>query len=607
MEARLVVLSGEDKGFTLPFHPGCSVTIGRDRGCTLVLRDEYCSRKHAEIVPQADKWLIRDLESKCGTYVNGIKVDSTVLEDGQEIRVGKVHLRFTTNPISDDPITPVSGDSSHTPPPKPADTLDDTALEADDLSSLCKFMTKAVDEGDAWQLVRDALEMTKSHTKADVVGFLGLNDTGGLVSRLVLPAATSVNYQLSRNLTQRAERDRQPVWLQKDFGDSGIKSLMSYCDAICVPLLAGETILGTLHVYRKTGPFSDREYKFCRALGGHLASTLKLLRKTEYLDQENQRLQALAPEADQLVGESLAIERLRQLIKRVLERIGSHPCTVLIRGESGVGKELVARQLHRHRQGQFLPVNCATITPGIGSRELFGHRKGGFTSATEDRPGFFQSADDGTLFLDEIGDLSPECQTMLLRVLDDSTIQRVGDPEPMGVNVRVIAATNRDLEENIRAGKFRPDLYHRLSVLEIRVPPLREHTEDIPALVDYYLDKFARLYQRDVTLSPAARDRLARHQWPGNVRELRNTLERAVLTAPNESIDAADISFGNDRSTHVPPSWRLQDLERWAIERALHQTHHRVAEAAALLGIARATLYAKIKEYGIHVDRAPGE
>jgi two-component system, NtrC family, response regulator HydG len=319
------------------------------------------------------------------------------------------------------------------------------------------------------------------------------------------------------------------------------------------------------------------------------------------LAEENRALRMeLADSRDLLVGESTGMRRVRDLI----ERVAPSDSTVLVLGESGTGKELVARAVHRQspRRGKpFVTVDCGSLAESVCESELFGHVKGAFTGATNNRAGRFELADGGTVFLDEIGNVVPAIQAKLLRVLQEREIARVGSSEAVAVDVRIIAATNQDLEAARRAGSFREDLYYRLSVVQIAVPPLRARLGDIPLLADCLIRRLAdRRNLAPRPLSPEGLDVLMRHTWPGNVRELENVLERALLLAEGAEIGARDLEPVDRRvSAAARPDdddLSLATMERLQIRRALDAAGGRVGEAAALLGIDRKTLRRKIHD-----------
>jgi DNA-binding NtrC family response regulator len=302
-----------------------------------------------------------------------------------------------------------------------------------------------------------------------------------------------------------------------------------------------------------------------------------------------------------LIGTSIKMQEVYDLIRKVSQQ----SCPVLILGESGTGKELVARSIHNlgpRRKKPMAPVDCSALVPTLIESELFGHAKGAFTGADRSARGLFEGANEGTLFLDEIGELSVDMQVKLLRVLQEKEIRPVGSTERIPINVRVLAATNRDLEAAVRDRTFRQDLYFRLNVVMIKVPPLRQRKTDIPILVDHFLEKFSDAQEPVQSISDAALRRLMSHDWPGNVRELENTIERAVALAtgpvlqgydvlPNFDYEAAARLLGNNE---LMP---LDELERRAIFLTLRETGGDRQAAARFLGIGKTTLYRKLEQY----------
>ncbi len=294
-------------------------------------------------------------------------------------------------------------------------------------------------------------------------------------------------------------------------------------------------------------------------------------------------------------------------IFRLIEQVAGLRSTVLIQGESGTGKELVARAIHYSGDRStkpFITVSCGALTETLLESELFGHEKGSFTGATARRKGKFELAEGGTLFLDEIGDIPPKLQVDLLRVLQERSFYRVGGTEEVHVDVRIIAATNRDLRAAVEQGAFREDLYYRLNVINISIPPLRQRREDIPLLADFLLDRLAHELGREIDgLTEGALRLLMNYDWPGNVRELENALERALVTCQQRTLDQQDFAFllRDERRIgwSVPPNMSLQELERLAIASALERTRGNIKASAQLLGIDRSTLYEKIRRYGL--------
>ncbi|MEX1232797.1 MAG: sigma-54 dependent transcriptional regulator, partial [Planctomycetaceae bacterium] len=313
----------------------------------------------------------------------------------------------------------------------------------------------------------------------------------------------------------------------------------------------------------------------------------------------------------ELVGDSPEINQLKQNIFRVAPT----DAMVLIRGESGVGKELVARAMHfasNRQKGLFVCMNCAALSESLLESELFGHEKGSFTGATGRKIGKFEQADKGTLFLDEVGEMSLAIQAKFLRVLEGHPFERVGGSTPIKVDVRVVAATNRDLEQAVEEGKFRKDLYFRLHVVEIAVPPLREHKTDIPRLVRYFVERFAKKSGQVIRgISDKAMEMLSAYDWPGNIRELQNAVERAVVLCSSDIIQVSDIhlsTLGSSDPASVPGvaspgGYReapLDVIEQEHILTTLQLTNGNKTRAAQILGIERSTLDRKLKRYEQH-------
>jgi two-component system response regulator HydG len=327
----------------------------------------------------------------------------------------------------------------------------------------------------------------------------------------------------------------------------------------------------------------------------------RLLRRTEQLSEQLQERFGF----EGIIGQSAAIRRVIQTCRQ----IAPTDATILIEGESGTGKELVAKALHSNsprKAGNFVALNCAALSEGILESELFGHEKGSFTGAVTSRKGRFEHADGGTLFLDEVGDLPVATQIKLLRVIESREIVRVGSNEPRKVDVRLLSATHQHLDDLVQQGKFREDLYFRLKVVRIVLPPLRDRREDIPLLTDHYVRALAAEHSKPVTgITPEAQRVLGAYGWPGNVRELINTLETMIVLAQRPVLDVPDIPpeirpvAAPAPGASIQPGIRLDDAERLLIERTLEMAAGNRQEAAKTLGIGERTLYRKIKQYGL--------
>ncbi|MEE9442619.1 MAG: sigma-54 dependent transcriptional regulator [candidate division Zixibacteria bacterium] len=348
-----------------------------------------------------------------------------------------------------------------------------------------------------------------------------------------------------------------------------------------------------------TKPFKNEElvFKANKAL-----ERLDLRHTVRYLQQEVAHQFGF----DNIIGNSKAINDLKQ----VISRISTTNIAVLITGASGTGKELIAKVIHHHsdrRKGAFVPINCSAIPENLLESELFGHVKGAFTSAIANKKGLFADAHNGTLFLDEVGDLPGPIQAKLLRVLQEKEIRPVGGNTMSKVDVRVIAATNANLDKMVREGRFRDDLYYRLNVMPLHVSPLRDRPEDIPALTEYFLRKIPKEYDRSpITLSADGLELLLKHKWPGNVRELENTLKRAVALSGGDQIRYEDIIFISPRETELtrrpsPPDKprSLAETQKLQILKSLEENNWNYSLTASQLGIGRTTLWRKIKKFNL--------
>jgi DNA-binding NtrC family response regulator len=340
-----------------------------------------------------------------------------------------------------------------------------------------------------------------------------------------------------------------------------------------------------------------------------LRSKLERVVRLLEVDQENRILREqlrTRPGFAGLIGVSPKMQR----VYRLIEKVSQHTYPVLILGESGTGKELVARSIHFsgvRKAKPFVPVDCSALVPTLIEAELFGYVKGAFTGAHQTKPGLMEVADNGTLFLDEIGDLPVDLQAKLLRALQEKEIRPVGSTARLPLSVRIIAATNRDLEAAVRQGGFRQDLYFRLNVVQIKLPPLRERKSDIPILVNSFLEKYSEAHGRTRTISEDAMARLMGYDWPGNVRELENAIERAVALGSGPILHVGDLPSNLQHASgeHLPQNdelMPLEELERRAILRALREAGGDKLAAARLLGIGKTTLYRKLKQYEVQAQ-----
>ncbi len=316
-------------------------------------------------------------------------------------------------------------------------------------------------------------------------------------------------------------------------------------------MLNENAVLGAVHMYREEGQYEQADFDFAVSACNLLSVALQSSRAQASLNAEHQRLVERSGDFSELIGNCTGMLKLKDRIKRVAHASGC----VLVRGESGVGKELVSRAIHRlspRKDRPLLCVNCAAIPHELMESQLFGHKKGAFTGADKDHVGWFQQAHTGTLFLDEVGEMTLDGQAKLLRILEGHPFMPVGSSQEVSVDVRVIAATNRDLREYVREKKFREDLYYRLSVFELVVPPLRERGADIEMLVEHFLDHFRKQHGRpNLRISPSARKMLLEYAWPGNIRQLRNVIDSAIVLAGGSMIEPSDLSLRDVGTDHL--------------------------------------------------------
>jgi two-component system response regulator HydG len=604
--ASLTMTSGPRAGTHYPLDSRRPNLIGRGLDCHVILTDGQCSRVHAKVVYQEGTWWLYDAESRNGTFVNSQKIDEAQLLDGNQMRVGSTVFKFQTHATDETGTAEIdaTGTIILDEPVDPHDTgnFGIEALQnverAEDFLTLYQLSIRLLGCDDPDEVVSIALDLLHDRTQATVVGFLWVSDDGQLRAKSFVPSDAANRVTLSRTLTQLVIEKGHAVRFDNQSLTSQTKSLSDYADTICVPLIRDDQTLGAVHLYRSQGVFGDGNFEFAKSLANIMVAALVRARRQASLIAEHHRLVEKTAYSDELIGDSEPMQQLKSKIGRIARANGC----VLVRGESGSGKELVARALHRsspRADRPLLSVNCAAIPTELMESQLFGHKKGAFTSAESDHAGWFQQADSGTLFLDEVGELTLEGQAKLLRILEGHPFLPVGGTKELNVDVRVIAATNRDLREFVSEKHFREDLYYRLSVFELFIPPFRDRGPDIELLVNHFFEHFKAQHGRPkLELGDEARTKLLSYQWPGNVRQLRNVIDSAIVMAENDTIESADLAI-RDAGGDDLESLRVVHWERKLIKEALSRTRNSVPEAAKLVGLGRATLYRKIEEYGI--------
>lgn len=654
MIAYLVVREGNKWSDVHRLTSGQVMTLGRAPTNRIVLKDEIASRHHCEVFQSGLVWTLRDLASRNGTMINGrAAVGDVGLEPGHVIQIGSTYLAFTFDvsellsrteeeSVFTESETATRNGQSPANMPEIVERKRSTRYEhslpeqvrdrtSQELSRLYRLAMEMGAAGDSKRLAEIVLEGLAAATPADISGILLLppGDAAQLdPSKLTVLASQTKEgktyERLSEYLSLQVLASHEAVLAKCVPDDPTLSERDSLGEiqaqsVICAPLRAGDNILGLVHLYSTNplNPLGIDDLEFTLAVADQCGVALEGLRRQESLAaglarmrDENQNLRQQLGIESELIGNSVSMQAINQKISR----IAPTGAIVLIRGESGVGKELVARAIHfssPRRNAAFVCMNCAALSESLLESELFGHEKGSFTGAVARKAGKFEQAHGGTLMLDEVGEMSLSVQAKFLRVLEGHPYERVGGGTPIEVDVRVVAATNRDLEEAVNAGTFRKDLYFRLHVVEIVVPPLREHIGDIPLLANHFLERFATKTGRQVTdFTPEAMDLLTHYDWPGNVRELTHVIERAVILCPGELIEAEDIqlsrlgTIGSDpaaclvlNSDLPDQQMTLDELERQYIIATLERTQGNKSQAAAQLGIERSTLDRKLKRY----------
>ena len=635
--AKLIIKEGPGRGTAYELTDE-SVTIGRDPTNVIQIPSETVSRTHA-ILSSAeagggDVWTIKDMHSKNGMFLNGQRVESATLGSGDQIRLGEALLSFILRDfeaIGEDGLAQdddtmqvrdrIERDTIMMQPGGAGVTAEVGPDPQQTLMGLLEFNGKAAGArsyADLFEALSAAIEKyVQPHRTVPIL----FDEKKGLLRPWVRQKGefdkVLARIPISSSIVRYVQQHRCAVVsesTQKDerFMDARSVATNEIASAMCAPLLIGNRLLGAVYVDRlgDAERFASADLKLLSAFAVQAAVAVETVRMREEVGRERYVREKEARGEYDIVGECEAMQR----IFRFISKAAPTDASVLIEGESGTGKELVARAVHLNSQRRHQPfeaVNCAAMAPTLLESELFGHVRGAFTGADKNRPGRFELADGGTLFLDEIGELPESSQSKLLRVIETGELRRVGDVKDIQVNVRVVAATNKVLAEEVKKGHFREDLYFRLNVLRVALPPLRARESDMRLLAEHFLKYFAhKCGRQDLRFDEGALKVFEGYPWPGNVREMRNAVERMVVMAEGAVLDVADVPFeirtapapGDDDSVAVaegedlPP---LREVEKRHIARVMRQTGGNKKEAARVLGIDRSTLYAKLKAHNL--------
>lgn len=628
MNPRLVAIAGPLQGKTFPLR-GKDLSIGRDDSNVVCVRDFSVSRKHCVIQKAGEEqFRIFDLDSHNGICVNGIPTKERDLQHGDRIELGdSLFLFLVRESESSDLATDVADLDSSSFTARSTVRLDlkdaryfnvERVLGKDALNPITHGLnvlfkvTKAIHSIRTLEpLARQLLELIFEAIPAQhgAILFLAQDEEIASIYTHLRNPGTDEAPQLSRTVIQEVVRERSAMLSNDILQDETTQKARSLIDSkitsvLAVPLLIPGKVTGVLYL-DTTDPrasFNEDQLHLVTAISAIAAVAIENTRNMEWLVRENQRLKQDVKIEHSMVGESPAMQKVYEFIARVAPT----NATVLINGESGTGKELAARAIHENSQRSdqpFVVINCATLTESLLESELFGYEKGAFTGAMEERKGKLEVADGGTVFLDEIGEVPLAFQVKLLRVLQEREFDRVGGTKPVHVDLRFIAATNRDLEGAIEAKMFRSDLYYRLNVVNVKMPSLRERKEDIPLLATYFLSKFSKKPKGDIAgISPDARTILLNYSWPGNVRELENAIERAVVMTLSDAILPEDLPETILETSERPmPQYHqaLLEAKRQIILKALEESGNNYTEAAKLLGIHPNNLHRLIRNLNL--------
>ncbi len=605
MKPQLIILSGSLESKTILLSEFETLTLGRAVKNDLAIPDYGLSREHALIRQTPDGFFLEDLDSRNGTFVNDFPATKSLLKHKDRIRIGQTYLLFITEEVDDEKIysNEIRFDDdlhlTHSFVKIPYErNFGNLSSELGVLTKIGKALAETKNSED---LQKKLLDIILEFIPAERGAILLLNDDFTLPhSVCVLDKITPNNepMHISRTVTNIVLSEKTAV-LTNDIIEANLETAESLISTgvnsvLCVPLLAGD--IGGM-IYLDSGDilfkFKDQHLQQMTAIANLIAASLKNIRNLESLKIENESLQNWADVETNMIGESEPMKNLAQLIAKISST--NSTSAVLISGESGTGKELVARAIYKNsprKNKPFITLNCAMLEENFLGSDLFGHEKGAFTGAVAQRKGKIEQADGGTLFLDEIGELALPLQAKLLRVLQEREFERIGGNKTIQADIRLIVATNRVLSEEVKTGNFRQDLFFRLNVLQIEVPPLRDRKSDVKLLVQYFMVKCgAKCNRRVREISSEALKALYNHNWRGNVRELENVIERAIVLSETDSIQLYDLPYeiidngkpeiDTNQSLHAQFKLAKQNIVLAAIEEAAGN----YAEAARKLGI----------------------
>ncbi|HUJ51626.1 MAG TPA: sigma 54-interacting transcriptional regulator [Bryobacteraceae bacterium] len=581
-----MALRGPVKGSVFPLPEG-EFSVGRHASNNLCVEETAVSRRHFVIRRSGPRCTLQDLESRNGTFVNGTPVTEHALEQGDEIRIGGSAFAYVVDP---DRVVALPKPDSKTRELRFEDSaylsssgrsvLPPSARALHDLRTLLRITTMLHSfQGLLKSKQTLAAEVLRTHLESLLPDMIPATRAG-----VFIPGVPPAAWKPNPEVFQRACQERIAVWLD-DADRAGVS-------AMAAPLMVRGEVAAVIYLESTDArqKFDEGHLQLLSAVASMAAVAWENATILGWLQEENERLQSELKLDHDMVGASA---KMRDLARQ-MAKVAPSNSTVLILGESGTGKELVARALHRNSlraAGPFVAINCAALTETLLESELFGHEKGAFTGAITQKKGKLELAAGGTVFLDEIGELSPSLQAKLLRVLQQREMERVGGTVTIPLDIRVLAATNRDIEDAVKKGGFRQDLFYRLNVVSLKAPALRERPDDILPLAEHFAKKYAAECGRKITgLAPEAKARLRSYDWPGNVRELENAIERAVVLGSTDTILAEDLP---EQILAAPPpvtgagqyDAAIDAARRQVVLSAFEQSGHDHDAAAKILGL----------------------
>jgi transcriptional regulator with GAF, ATPase, and Fis domain len=614
MEARIVGIAGLFQGSMFAVPEG-EVSLGRDSTNQIYLADASLSRRHCLLLRQGVEVRVRDLGSRNGTRVNSVPIAEQRLQHGDQLSVGSsLFVMFLeeedaapSSPVRFDDTSAITGAAVLLPREdalfplrdQPMDDVGTPGRLTADLNALLKIATAigSIQDRDSlqWQLLGFVFDVVAAE-RGSVLFFDAQGEVSSTTAWDRIRGPEQV-VPVSQAVLQRVLRERAGLVVTDVRRDQTLQAAATGKETqsgslLCVPMVVGERVLGVIYLDSQTPTvqFDHNHLQVMQAVAHIAALALENLNHWEKLKQENQTLKAEISLKHDMVGSSPKIREVFEFVRRVAPT----DATVLIEGESGTGKELVARAIHRNSErGErpFMAINCAAITESLLESELFGHEKGAFTGAVSQKKGKVEVAEGGTLFLDEISELAPGLQAKLLRVLQEREFERVGGTRAIPLDIRLVAATNKNLSRAVEAGEFRKDLFYRLDVVRVTMPPLRERREDISELASHFIEKTGRKSKTHArAIAPEALECLKNYDWPGNVRELENAIERALVLGLGDKIGVEDlpegiIEAGAPLSAVTGYHGALKEVKKQLIQKALLEAGGSYLEAAKVLGL----------------------